>query len=77
MLSDAVEPASADGTDACWAEAVTVRQLAINAAAAQPRASHADRPMLVLDAEGGRLDAGNLPRPGSGVQGPGWPGTCL
>ena len=45
-----VEPAGADGTDACCAEAVTMKQLAINAAAAQPRAPSADRPMPLLDA---------------------------
>ena len=37
-------------------EAATVRQLAINAAAAQPRASHADRPMPLLDVSRGHAD---------------------
>ena len=56
----AVEPAGADSTDACCAEAATVRQLAINAAAAQPRAPHADRPMPLLDASSGQADGGIL-----------------
>ena len=48
--------------DACCAEAATVRQLAINATAAQPRAPHADRPMTVIRRQFGSSGRRN-PRP--------------
>ena len=35
-----------------------MKQLAINAAAALPRAPNADRPMLLLDARSGQVDGG-------------------